>query len=287
LKLIEYLNKQNPLLQLDKSFIKFPHTSKGYIGNDIPFFIIPVMHRRKSLKLAAAAADHQKNEPSSSANQAGVTSVSEKGEEEAHQETPVKLSDIKTPVVTPVPSTDDSDSTKHLSHHSLSSSHHHQTDTHFSSTSSHPTTPVSPSASSSTAAPAHSPKKTEVVIEPVQLDLSNDEKKKDSRREHSPLSISSLPSSSTTPAAASPSSSVIINAPPKMIGWLRKRGHVVPNWKTRYFVLDNGFLTYYVDKLDLPPYGKTMKGQLCLAGYREATVIDQNTGKINQEKIKG
>jgi hypothetical protein len=239
------------------------------------------MHRRKSLKLAAAAADHQKNESSSSSsiNQAGITSASGKGEEETHQETPVKLSDIKTPVVTPVPSTDDSDSTKHLSHQSLSPSHHHQSDTHVSSTSSHPTTPV-PAASSSTAVPAHSPKKTDIVIE---LDLSNDEKKKDSHREHSPLSISSLPSSS--PVAPSPS--VIINAPPKMIGWLRKRGHVVPNWKTRYFVLDNGFLTYYVDKLDLPPYGKTMKGQLCLAGYREATVIDQNTGKINQEKMKG
>jgi hypothetical protein len=241
------------------------------------------MHRRKSLKLAAAAADHQRNESSSSANQAGVTSVSEKGEEETHQETPVKLSDIKTPVVTPVPSSDDSDSTKRLSHHSLSSSHHHQTDTHVSSTSSHPTTPVSPSASSSTAVPAHSLKKTEIIIEPIKLDLSNDEKKKDSHREHSPPSISALPS----PAPASSPSSVIINAPPKMIGWLRKRGHVVPNWKTRYFVLDNGFLTYYVDKLDLPPYGKTMKGQLCLAGYREATVIDQNTGKINQEKMKG
>lgn len=67
-----------------------------------------------------------------------------------------------------------------------------------------------------------------------------------------------------------------IPCPPKMLGWLNKRGHVVLNWKTRYFVLNNGFLTYYVDKLDTAPYGKTMKGQICLLGYREQSFIDAN-----------
>eukprot|EP01038_Epipyxis_sp_PR26KG_P009890 gene9890-13303_t len=72
----------------------------------------------------------------------------------------------------------------------------------------------------------------------------------------------------------------VINAPPKMHGWLKKRGHVVMNWKTRYFVLDNGYLTYYVDKSDTPPYGKDVKGQICLIGYRE---IDLLAGNHNNE----
>lgn len=64
-----------------------------------------------------------------------------------------------------------------------------------------------------------------------------------------------------------------------MKGWLKKRGHVVLNWKTRYFVLDRGYLTYYVDKSDLPPYGKEKKGQICLAGFR---IIDDNDPKSEQ-----
>jgi hypothetical protein len=32
-----------------------------------------------------------------------------------------------------------------------------------------------------------------------------------------------------------------------MSGWLRKRGHVRKNWKTRYFVLDKSVLRYYAD----------------------------------------
>lgn len=74
-------------------------------------------------------------------------------------------------------------------------------------------------------------------------------------------------------------------APPKMQGWLKKKGHIVINWKTRYFVLDSGYLTYYVDELDEPPYGKDRKGQLCLAGYRTvhsgtpgATTMGTDTG---------
>ena len=36
----------------------------------------------------------------------------------------------------------------------------------------------------------------------------------------------------------------------------------------RYFVLDSGYLNYFVDQQEVPPYGKDRKGQLCLAGYR-------------------
>lgn len=45
------------------------------------------------------------------------------------------------------------------------------------------------------------------------------------------------------------------SAPPKMMGWLQKRGHLVKNWKTRYFVLNNGFIIYYTDASDKHPYG--------------------------------
>ena len=92
-----------------------------------------------------------------------------------------------------------------------------------------------------------------------------------------------------------------LHIPPKMQGWLKKKGHIVVNWKTRwvlflsvdsnfiyitnyvyvyvcmyvciytyrYFVLDCGYLTYFVDQqIDGAPYGQDRKGQLCLAGYR-------------------
>ena len=62
-----------------------------------------------------------------------------------------------------------------------------------------------------------------------------------------------------------------------MTGWLRKRGHIVMNWKTRFFVLNNGFLSYYVDALDEPPYGKNQKGIVCLAGFRELSHIEANS----------
>ena len=40
-------------------------------------------------------------------------------------------------------------------------------------------------------------------------------------------------------------------------------------YTNRYFVLDCGYLTYFVDQqIDGAPYGQDRKGQLCLAGYR-------------------
>lgn len=33
-------------------------------------------------------------------------------------------------------------------------------------------------------------------------------------------------------------------------------------------MLDSGYLTYFVDQLDVPPFGKDRKGQVSLAGYR-------------------
>lgn len=64
-----------------------------------------------------------------------------------------------------------------------------------------------------------------------------------------------------------------IVAPRRLTGWMKKQGHVAKNWKTRFFVLDHGFLTYYVDQQEKPPFGVDKKGQVCLAGYREKSVM--------------
>ncbi|MCL4419288.1 hypothetical protein M1146_04265 [Patescibacteria group bacterium] len=38
---------------------------------------------------------------------------------------------------------------------------------------------------------------------------------------------------------------VIINIPKVKSGWIKKQGHVIKNWKLRYFILNYGLLTYY------------------------------------------
>lgn len=64
-----------------------------------------------------------------------------------------------------------------------------------------------------------------------------------------------------------------IPVPRRLTGWMKKQGHVAKNWKSRFFVLDHGFLTYYVDQQEKPPYGVDKKGQLCLAGYRDRLLM--------------
>ena len=48
--------------------------------------------------------------------------------------------------------------------------------------------------------------------------------------------------------------------------WVRKRGHMVRTWKTRYFVLQHAQLRYYEAEDPLPPYGKGLKGEMKLNG---------------------
>jgi len=67
-----------------------------------------------------------------------------------------------------------------------------------------------------------------------------------------------------------------LSCPPKMQGWIRKQGHVVKSWKMRYFVLNKGYLTYFADKSDVAPFGTNLKGQLCLAGFREKTMYESS-----------
>jgi hypothetical protein len=76
-------------------------------------------------------------------------------------------------------------------------------------------------------------------------------------------------------------------APRRLTGWMKKQGHVAKNWKTRFFVLDHGFLTYYVDQQEKPPYGIDRKGQICLAGYREKSLMKDNYGDNNNNINNG
>jgi hypothetical protein len=59
-----------------------------------------------------------------------------------------------------------------------------------------------------------------------------------------------------------------VPSPRRHMGWMKKLGHFAKTWKTRFFVLESGFVTYYVKQQAIPPFGEEMKGQICLAGYR-------------------
>jgi hypothetical protein len=48
--------------------------------------------------------------------------------------------------------------------------------------------------------------------------------------------------------------------PPSHTGWLKKQGHVVRNWKRRFFVLERGRISYF----DSDKQGSALKGSLCL-----------------------
>jgi hypothetical protein len=66
-------------------------------------------------------------------------------------------------------------------------------------------------------------------------------------------------------------------------GWLTKQGrNLFKSWKKRYFVLENGLMSYYESDLDLPPYGSKLKGQMSMRGARLDVYYD--TGGIRDEK---
>lgn len=74
-----------------------------------------------------------------------------------------------------------------------------------------------------------------------------------------------------------------VAVPRRLTGWMKKQGHFAKTWKMRYFVLDRGMLTYFVDEKLSPPYGTDMKGQLCLAGYREQSLMSDSVTTSVQE----
>jgi hypothetical protein len=50
-------------------------------------------------------------------------------------------------------------------------------------------------------------------------------------------------------------------APPLKKGWMRKQGRsgLVKNWKTRFFVLGEGKIAYYLNESNDAPYGEGLK----------------------------
>ena len=99
-----------------------------------------------------------------------------------------------------------------------------------------------------------------------------------------PTEISpSIPDEEESPQVEQVSYSAIrpvepLTAPMMLRGWMKKQGHMVKNWKTRYFVLEEGLLSYYVDQRDVTPYGADRKGRVCLAGYRYLDELEELDG---------
>eukprot|EP01038_Epipyxis_sp_PR26KG_P006788 gene6788-9298_t len=64
-------------------------------------------------------------------------------------------------------------------------------------------------------------------------------------------------------------------APLARKGYILKQGQMIKSWKNRYFILDNGMMTYYENSSSVPPYGVNLKGEVSL----DSKVIN-STGSI-------
>eukprot|EP00597_Dinobryon_sp_UTEXLB2267_P019496 CAMPEP_0201110460 /NCGR_PEP_ID=MMETSP0812-20130820/70431_1 /ASSEMBLY_ACC=CAM_ASM_000668 /TAXON_ID=98059 /ORGANISM="Dinobryon sp., Strain UTEXLB2267" /LENGTH=545 /DNA_ID=CAMNT_0047372899 /DNA_START=6 /DNA_END=1643 /DNA_ORIENTATION=+ len=95
----------------------------------------------------------------------------------------------------------------------------------------------------------------------------------------------SAPMESEAAAPAAKEDADSPEAPLLLRGWLKKQGHKVLNWKSRYFVLDNGLLSYYVEQKSTAPFGDILKGQLCLAGYLVKSTEDLQE-QVHKERSK-
>jgi hypothetical protein len=73
-------------------------------------------------------------------------------------------------------------------------------------------------------------------------------------------------------------------APPMKKGWMRKQGRsgLVKNWKTRFFVLADGKLAYYVSEIPESPYGEVLKGELSLVN---SEVVEEHHRNINDKQV--
>jgi len=74
---------------------------------------------------------------------------------------------------------------------------------------------------------------------------------------------------------------ILINIPSIKTGILKKQGHIVKNWKSRYFILNYGVLSYY-EKNDVEKIGvkEAPKGKVILKNATVSVVLtDEVTGK--------
>ena len=60
-------------------------------------------------------------------------------------------------------------------------------------------------------------------------------------------------------------------SPEKKVGYIKKEGHLIKNWKLRYFVLTStgteSSLNYYEKPSSSPPFGTRHKGLFIVNGY--------------------
>jgi hypothetical protein len=258
---IESLNIQRPESKLDPTTIKFPKISQGYLGPQIPHF--PAMPPRMK------NANNINNNAAFSLSSLSVPSVVNTAAPAVTSPPPVVLVENKSPVVVlpnPVIPTTEKPADR-------------PPETKLNNTSPPPTPP--PHTVQSPPVVTTFPSIHEIPAAAVEQTAQSSQH----QWKHDEIGDPEHPQPRISDEEPPYQMIAPLSAPPKMLGWLRKRGHIVQSWKTRYMVLDNGFLSYYVDKSDTPPYGKNMKGQICLAGFREVALLQEN-GKLDENKVK-
>jgi hypothetical protein len=99
------------------------------------------------------------------------------------------------------------------------------------------------------------------------------------------VTVSSSSSSNTHPKPEEhhvPAPAVQIPKMPALKkGFILKEGHLVKNWKKRFFVLEAGVMTYYESSTDKPPYGVRKKGEMTLKGA--TAKVEKNNITISAE----
>mmetsp|Transcript_19967 Transcript_19967/g.28691 ORF Transcript_19967/g.28691 Transcript_19967/m.28691 type:complete len:217 (-) Transcript_19967:94-744(-) len=82
--------------------------------------------------------------------------------------------------------------------------------------------------------------------------------------------------------------------PPLMKGYIIKQGHVIKNWKERFFILSadeyGSHCTYYLSSSESPPYAQGQRGRLNLKGYvleriDDMVVLKSQSGEILRLKF--
>lgn len=59
-------------------------------------------------------------------------------------------------------------------------------------------------------------------------------------------------------------------------GWAEKRGHMVKNWKKRWFVVDKTEIRYYVKEKEAEPFGDGLKGQVSIVFATIESVVEKD-----------
>ncbi len=133
--------------------------------------------------------------------------------------------------------------------------------------------PVAPLPAVPTPPPAPTPTPTPVPVPAPTPAASTSTPAKDED------SASSVDDGETPEEIQTRSTAAVKSAPPKKTGMMYKQGHVVKNWKNRYFVLEDGVLTYY-DNISM----KSKKGHLHLKGVK--MVVDKTFIRLNKADKK-